>query len=613
MPSLPAMGLLALTLCLPAIGATYHLAADGSDTADGTTPASAWRTLTRASSATLQPGDRLLLRRGDIFRGSLRARSGREGAPVTYGAYGQGAKPIIQGSVAKDSPADWRDEGNGVWSTGWRARAEDRLPTDLTGAVKPAWGVHAEGGAQVSQTTQGDRLSLLAKAAGTAAHHVQLNAVGLPIEAGHTYRLAMRLRCDQPITLDPANLMKAGAPWDSYSASPARVRRRVGAEWSTLVQYYQADATDANARLTVYLGSDLPAGATLEMDSCTFAPCSASELPRADTEVLRGDVGNIIFDGGARCGWKVWKREDLKADGQYWYDRAEQVVYLRSSANPAVTAKSIELALKVHAIDEGGCGWVTYENLHLRYAACHGIGGGSTQHIIARDLDISYIGGADQYSDGTHTVRFGNGIEFWGGAHDNLVERCRIWEIYDAALTNQSAGGDVVHRNITYRHNVIWNAEFSFEYWNRPKTSVTSGIRFTNNTCYAAGGGWAHTQRPDPGGRHLCFYGTDAPASDFLVSGNIFAQATNNALYAPQWTAEQLAQIRLENNLWWQPEGSLVWAVGKYYKQAEFGAYQAERGQDKGSIVAEPRFVDVKARDFRLQPGSPGAGWGAEG
>jgi hypothetical protein len=25
-------------------------------------------------------------------------------------------------------------------------------------------------------------------------------------------------------------------------------------------------------------------------------------------------------------------------------------------------------------------------------------------------------------------VRFGNGIEFWAGAHDNLVEACRIWE-----------------------------------------------------------------------------------------------------------------------------------------------------------------------------------------
>ena len=33
--------------------------------------------------------------------------------------------------------------------------------------------------------------------------------------------------------------------------------------------------------------------------------------------------------------------------------------------------------------------------------------------------------------DGSN-VRFGNGIEFWGGAHDHLVEGNRIWEIYDS-------------------------------------------------------------------------------------------------------------------------------------------------------------------------------------
>jgi len=59
-----------------------------------------------------------------------------------------------------------------------------------------------------------------------------------------------------------------------------------------------------------------------------------------------------------------------------------------------------------------------------------------------------------------------NGIEFWSNARDCLVEGCRLWEIYDAALTNQGNGTNQ-QVNITYRDNVIWNSEYSFEYWNR--------------------------------------------------------------------------------------------------------------------------------------------------
>ena len=108
---------------------------------------------------------------------------------------------------------------------------------------------------------------------------------------------------------------------------------------------------------------------------------------------------------------------------------------LRSTGNPATRHRSIELALRKHIIDQGGRGHVAYENLALKYGAAHGIGGGSTHHITVRNCDIAYIGGGHQFTrpDGK-PVRFGNGVEFWSGARDCLVEDCRLWEIYDAAL-----------------------------------------------------------------------------------------------------------------------------------------------------------------------------------
>lgn len=81
------------------VGTTYYLDPDaGLDSNDGLAPDRAWRTLDRASSATLAPGDRLLLRRGAVFSGRLAmAESGTGDAPIQIGSYGSGALPVIRG------------------------------------------------------------------------------------------------------------------------------------------------------------------------------------------------------------------------------------------------------------------------------------------------------------------------------------------------------------------------------------------------------------------------------------------------------------------------------------------------------------------------------------
>jgi len=75
--------------------ATYYVSASGKDANDGLSPRSAWQTLDRVNSAALKPGDCVLFRRGDVFRGQLRPVSGDVTGPIAYGAYGRGAKPRI--------------------------------------------------------------------------------------------------------------------------------------------------------------------------------------------------------------------------------------------------------------------------------------------------------------------------------------------------------------------------------------------------------------------------------------------------------------------------------------------------------------------------------------
>ncbi len=433
-------------------GRTFFVSnASGDDGSDGLSPQSPWQSLGKVNDAELQPGDKVLFQRGGLWRGTLVPRSGREGAPITYGAYGDGARPLLLGSVSRSEPGDWHQEGDNIWATS-----------------KPR---------------------------------------------------------------------------------------------------------DASAELSV-------------------------------------DVGNVIFDGGRAVGVKKWGPEDLRQEGDYWYGGDTWQVKLYSQGNPAERHKSIELALRRHIVDQGGKSYIVYESLTLHNGAAHGIGGGSTHHIVVRDCDVAWIGGGHQHTTPQgRPVRFGNGIEFWENAHDNLVEGCRIWEVYDAALTNQGSANNA-QVNITYRNNVIWNCEYSFEYWNRGPESTTQNIRFEHNTCVNAGRGWGHQQRPDRNGRHLMFYVNSARTTGVCVVGNIFCEATDSCLRMDNdWTAG----LTMDRNCWWQQTGVLVQFLRTAFMAAPFTEYQKRTQMDAHSIVADPGFLNAERLDFRLSPNSPAGAVAGDG
>ncbi len=93
-------GLAILAFASGLFARSYHVdAVHGDDARDGVTPATAWRTLARASRASLQPGDEVLLRRGQRFPGSLKITvAGEVGKPVRvadYASEGAAEPPVI--------------------------------------------------------------------------------------------------------------------------------------------------------------------------------------------------------------------------------------------------------------------------------------------------------------------------------------------------------------------------------------------------------------------------------------------------------------------------------------------------------------------------------------
>lgn len=91
--------LLLLALLSPASGEDYYISTStGDDLNVGTSTTAPWKSLKRASKATLAPGDRLLLRAGDRFSGTLQLRAqGSIGHEIVVSAYGSGSKPLIEG------------------------------------------------------------------------------------------------------------------------------------------------------------------------------------------------------------------------------------------------------------------------------------------------------------------------------------------------------------------------------------------------------------------------------------------------------------------------------------------------------------------------------------
>lgn len=132
-----------------------------------------------------------------------------------------------------------------------------------------------------------------------------------------------------------------------------------------------------------------------------------------------------------------------------------------------------------------------------------------------------------------------------------LVENCRVWECWDAGLTNQSSVPGAVQRNIVFRGNEVWNCEYSYEYWQQGDGAVTENVIFENNVCRDAGKGWGHLQRWIPNAAHLMFYDTTAKTDGFVIRGNRFENTENcgirlfNAWYA---------SITMEDNVWVVPD-----------------------------------------------------------
>ncbi|MFC1826962.1 right-handed parallel beta-helix repeat-containing protein [Thermodesulfobacteriota bacterium] len=103
---------------LSSTGTTYFIdATGGNDANDGLTEQTAWQSLSKVNSYPFAPGENVLFKRGERWRGTLTIpSSGTADMPIVFGAYGDGPLPIIDATALT---AGWTALGNNLYSLPW--------------------------------------------------------------------------------------------------------------------------------------------------------------------------------------------------------------------------------------------------------------------------------------------------------------------------------------------------------------------------------------------------------------------------------------------------------------------------------------------------------------
>lgn len=76
----------------------YIDASNGDDQNDGLSPQTAWKTISKVNASVFEPGEYILFKRDEVWSDIKLevSSSGKATLPITYGAYGEGNKPIIE-------------------------------------------------------------------------------------------------------------------------------------------------------------------------------------------------------------------------------------------------------------------------------------------------------------------------------------------------------------------------------------------------------------------------------------------------------------------------------------------------------------------------------------
>jgi parallel beta-helix repeat protein len=223
----------------------YYFSAAGNDATGDGTISNPYQSITKVNSLSFIAGDSVLFKRGDTFSGTLTiANSGASGTPITYGAYGTGAKPVITGL---STLTGWTSLGNGIWESAVNTSLRATLSTLLLNDTMKAMGRYPNDNATNKgylTYQSGSNGSLTSNAIASAPNFIGAEVV-VRLNRFYTDRCAITGQTASTITYTSQSGSSPTSNFGFFFQNSPLTLDKFG-EW-----YYDA----ANKKVQVYLGN----------------------------------------------------------------------------------------------------------------------------------------------------------------------------------------------------------------------------------------------------------------------------------------------------------------------------------------------------------------------
>lgn len=551
---------------------TYYIdSANGSDSNSGTSQSSAWQTIAKVNASEFAPGDRILFKRGDVWREQLSlSSSGQPGAPILIDAYGSGAAPIISGADVVPSSA-WilcSDCSSNVWEAAVKVQPNIVFFNGARGAMQ-------SGLSQVSAS--GDWYWSGGKLYVWCSGNPGTSFTSGGVEAG-SRESGIALFGISYVTVQNIQFVSAnGLPTNGVVY--AQVSPTTGESSHDL----------AFKQLNVQNGAG--DGIHLEdCNNCVVQDSSVSGMARAGIMFVNSQaqfpvtsgaaLGNSVSGNaqngiatygcavGAQCEGEMLSKglflSDLVISGNTTHDNGAGI-YLHWTNNSSVASNS------------------SYNNTNTSVGGeGYGIGGeASSSNTFAGNL---------LYSNRTRGIELSNDAGAGAaltGASNNLVQYNAIHDNGDHGVFTDAAP--------TQSNKILYNV-----IWNHPNGACFiadgTGHKFYGNTC------WNNSTGVD-------LYTSDSTPTTAKISieNNIFAENQSRAVHLESGVS--LSTLVIDYNDY-DPDTStmFLWPSGS----GGLNAWQS-LGFDAHSIAAGPQFTNPSPStpgELAIQPGSPAAAAG---
>jgi hypothetical protein len=631
-----------LMFAIPAGAATFYVSNSGSDSNNGTSTSTPWQTIAHVNAQTFAAGDSILFQDGGTWREELLPpSSGTSGSPITFGSYGTGAQPIINGANVV----------TGTWTT----------YTQSPGPVlQDSFGNGGTAGTQALGATS--KAYIASAFTPTTSYTAVQFAVNMKKNIGSPFTNPVNAYiysnktsgCNGVITACPGTLIATATAtiqptlttsYALYDFAFMGVALTGGTQY-WLELYTPTDASNyaswsAYTGATGVLGLSSPDGATWTAYATGYQPyiLTYTESPSISAyQIALTTQPYVVIVSGTEAN-PVSGTNLLFNNGDWYW--ASNVLYLKEASSPGTG--TVQASARSYCIS-GTVGYITISNLECEYSSGSGMVETGSAWTISGNT-IQTLGGLTTHDSGI-AVNGGTGTIVQGNTitqiNDDGVTTIGTGTVIQNNLISYTWNGKIVHsggdgRGINLastsaiaKYNNLQNnfigifdsgATNSIIEYNVVSNSMSNDIDHSNGTAGSPALIYGNTIIHDPywtsGHGVVCETSGDGC---FIENNNIYETFTgaNAGVEGIAIDSASYTNIATDYNNIFIASGSTA-NIGDLVatQYSTLSAWQTAlngtsyAGKDAHSISADPLFVNYSGGNYALGGGSPAIGAGA--